>query len=254
MCLTSDKRQKLDKEISYRREVLKPPTNKTSSQSYKDEDNDIILLICWLVEDKKDRLRSVYPYPYYKYDTIKDGNQKVIYTQLVRPGSLYLPLYAVHDVDTKPDYEFEGSSMAAMMIDRFWGFPFELFRKLRRQYFGCFDFEFLFSSFADGNSGVLVDKAPDDEDALAESDEDNMIEEVDVREESESLQKKTTKKKYKPVQSQTSKSSNKLVSVHEEEDDDSDDNSSVGLGNFSDEEDDENFSDDNEGDRDADDT
>jgi hypothetical protein len=149
--------------------------------------------------------------------------------------------------------------MAAMLIDRFWGFPFELFRKLRRQYLGCFDFEFLFSSIADGNSGVLIEKALDDEDALSESDEDN-IEEVDVREESESLQKKTTNKKKKcvppyPPKSQTSKSSNKSAAVHEEEDGDSDDSSSVGLGNFSneDEDDDEFFSDDNEGDSDADD-
>jgi hypothetical protein len=254
MCLTADKRQKLDKQNSYRREVLKPNTIGASRLSYKEEDNDIILLICWLVEDKKERRRSAYPYPYYQYDTIKDGNQKVIYTQIVRPGCLYLPLYAIHDVDTKPDYEFEGSSMAAMLNDRFWGFPFELFRKLRRQYFGSIDFDFLFSSTAVNNSGVFVDEA------LAESDKDD-IEEVKVAEDSELLTKKTNMKNKKIValasKSKSRKCSNKSAAVHdeqdEEEEDESDGSISIGLGNSSDEDDDDIFSDGNEVDDGADD-
>jgi hypothetical protein len=124
--------------------VKKPAVHRQELSSYKDENEKILLLICWMTTENKGTQRGSFPYHYYKYDTITHGNQRVLYTQIVHPSCLFLPLYTIHDIDTKPDYEFEGSSMEAMINDRFWSFPFEFFRKLRRQYFGCFPSEFFF--------------------------------------------------------------------------------------------------------------
>jgi hypothetical protein len=110
-----------------------------------------------MTPENKGSQRSSFPYPYYKYDTIIHGNQRVLYTQIVHPSSLFLPLYTIHDIDTRPDYEFEGSSMEAMINDRFWSFPFEFFRKLRRQYFGCFLSVFLFCDTELDDKEVVVD-------------------------------------------------------------------------------------------------
>jgi hypothetical protein len=53
-----------------------------------------------------------------------------------------------------------------MRHDRFWSFPFEIFRKLRRQYYGCFKPEFLLST----DDSVLDDDHDDDDlDAPIES-------------------------------------------------------------------------------------
>jgi hypothetical protein len=134
--------------ILHRRE---PKDSISSLSAYKDEDDKILLLICWLVPASKGILRSCFPYPYYKYDTYRHGNSRVLYTQIVNPSSLYLPLYTIHDVNTRPSYETEGSSLECLENDRFWSFPFEIFRKMRRQYFGCFPNTFLYSDNDEAN-------------------------------------------------------------------------------------------------------
>jgi hypothetical protein len=128
--------------LIHRRE---PKDSVSSLSSYKDEDDKILLLICWLVPASKGIQRNCFPYPLYKYDTFLHGSRRVLYTQIVHPSCLYLPLYTIHDVNTRPSYETEGSSLECIEKDRFWSFPFEIFRKMRRQYFGCFPNQFLFT-------------------------------------------------------------------------------------------------------------
>jgi hypothetical protein len=129
---------------------------------YRDEGNKVLLLVCWLSNADKGFLRKSFPYPYYKYDSIRHGNQNVLYTQILHPSSLVLPLYTIHDVDTRPTFELEGSTYSVMRNDRFWSFPFEIFRKLRRQYYGCFKPEFLLSP----DDTVDDDDDDDDDDAI----------------------------------------------------------------------------------------
>jgi hypothetical protein len=128
---------------------------------YHDEGNKVLLLVCWLSDAEKGFLRKSFPYPYYKYDSVRHGNQNVLYTQIVHPSSLVLPLYTIHDVDTRPTFELEGSTYSVMRNDRFWSFPFEIFRKLRRQYYGCFKPEFLLSP-----DDTVDDDDDDDDDAI----------------------------------------------------------------------------------------